>query len=91
MTTAYTAETWPIAAAMLPFGGKDSQGGPSTTPSQRNGPSTCGSCGGSASPSRPTDTWVRVADLSPERLADFKGVLSDVGLTIPAISTSGAA
>ena len=29
MTTApYTAETWPIAAAMLPFGGKDSQGGP---------------------------------------------------------------
>ena len=36
----------------------------------------------------PTDTWVRVGDLSPERLADFKSVLSDVGLTIPAISTS---
>ena len=36
----------------------------------------------------PTDTWVRVGDLSPERLADFKGVLGDVGLTIPAISTS---
>ncbi|MDQ6896728.1 MAG: sugar phosphate isomerase/epimerase [Actinomycetota bacterium] len=36
----------------------------------------------------PTDTWVRVGDLTPERLADFKGVLSDTGLTIPAISTS---
>ena len=29
MTTApYTAETWPIAAAMLPFGSTDSHGGP---------------------------------------------------------------
>ena len=27
-TAAYTAETWPIAAAMLPFGNKDSHGGP---------------------------------------------------------------
>ncbi|MET0692736.1 MAG: sugar phosphate isomerase/epimerase family protein, partial [Propionibacteriaceae bacterium] len=36
----------------------------------------------------PTDTWVRVGDLSPERLTDFKAVLSDTGLTIPAISTS---
>ena len=36
----------------------------------------------------PTDTWVRVGDLSPERLADFKSVLTDAGLTIPAISTS---
>jgi hypothetical protein len=36
----------------------------------------------------PTDTWVRVGDLSPQRLADFKSVLSEVGLTIPAISTS---
>ena len=27
-TTAYTAENWPIAAAMLPFGSIDSHGGP---------------------------------------------------------------
>jgi hypothetical protein len=32
----------------------------------------------------PTDTWVRVGDLSPERLEDFNSVLKDVGLTIPA-------
>jgi sugar phosphate isomerase/epimerase len=87
--TAYTADTWPIAAAMLPFGSTDSRGAPIQD----------------AEPEEwakhlrlvrkigftevdPTDTWVRVADLGPERLTDFKGVLSDVGLTIPAISTS---
>jgi sugar phosphate isomerase/epimerase len=90
MTAApYTAENWPIAAAMLPFGGTDSRGGPIHD----------------AHPEEwakhlrlvrklgftefdPTDTWVRVGDLTPERLADFKSVLNDVGLTIPAISTS---
>jgi len=86
MTAApYTAENWPIAAAMLPFGGTDSRGGPIHD----------------AHPEEwakhlrlvrklgftefdPTDTWVRVGDLTPERLADFKGVLNDLGLTIPA-------
>src|SRR6476659_10386706 len=90
MTAApYTAENWPIAAALLPFGGTDSRGGPIHD----------------AHPEEwakhlrlvrklgftefdPTDTWVRVGDLTPERLADFKSVLNDVGLTIPAISTS---
>jgi sugar phosphate isomerase/epimerase len=38
--------------------------------------------------SRPTDTWVRVGDLGQKRLEEFKSVLADVGLTIPAISTS---
>ncbi len=90
MTAApYTAENWPIAAAMLPFGGTDSRGGPihDAPPEEwakhlrlvrRLGFTELD----------PTDTWVRVGDLSPERLADFKSVLNDVGLTIPAISTS---
>ena len=61
----------------------------STTPNRRNGPSTCDWCARIGfTEVDPTDTWVRVGDLSPERLADFKSVLSDVGLTIPAISTS---
>ena len=85
----YTAEDWPIAAAMLPFGDKDSRGGPihDAEPEEwakhlrlvrRIGFTEVD----------PTDTWVRVGDLTPERLSDFKGVLSDVGLTVPAISTS---
>ena len=90
MTTAsYTAEDWPIAAAMLPFGNKDSRGGPinEAEPEEwakhlrlvrRIGFTEVD----------PTDTWVRVGDLSPERLTEFQSVLKDAGLTIPAISTS---
>jgi len=88
-TAAYTAETWPIAAAMLPFGSLDSCGGPiqDADPQEwarhlrlvrRLGFTEVD----------PTDTWVRVGDLSPERLLEFAAVLHDVGLTIPAISTS---
>ncbi len=88
-TAAHTAETWPIAAAMLPFGSTDSHGGPihDAEPEEwakhlrlvrRLG----------FTEFDPTDTWVRVGDLSPERLAEFKDVMTDVGLTIPAISTS---
>ena len=89
MTTApYTAENWPIAAAMLPFGSTDSRGGPIHDAEQEEW----------AKHLRlvrrigfteidPTDTWVRVADLGP-RLDEFRAVLADVGLTIPAISTS---
>ncbi len=85
----YTAETWPVAAAMLPFGSTDSRGGPihDADPEEwarhlrvvrRQGFTEVD----------PTDTWVRVADLGAARLEEFRGVLEDVGLTVPAISTS---
>jgi len=68
-TAPYTAETWPIAAAMLPFGSTDSKGGPihDADPEEwakhlrlvrRIGFTEVD----------PTDTWVRVGDLSPDRL-----------------------
>jgi hypothetical protein len=81
--------TGPIATAMLPFGNKDSRGGaihdaePEGWAKHLRLVRRIGS-----TEVDPTDTWVRVGDLSPERLAEFKSVLSDVGLTIPAISTS---
>ena len=85
----YTAKTWPIACAMLPFGGKDSTG----RPLQDADP---GEWAKHLSLVRklgftevdPTDTWVRVGDLSDDRLKDFQRVLDDNGLTVPAISTS---
>ena len=84
-----TAESWPIAAAMLPFGGTDSRGGPIHDADaeewarhlrvvRRLGFTEVD----------PTDTWVRIADLEPSRLEEFRAVLADVGLTVPAVSTS---
>jgi sugar phosphate isomerase/epimerase len=88
-TPAHTAETWPIAAAMLPFGSVDSHGGPihDAEPEEWAKHLRLVARSGFTEVDL-TDTWVRVADLSSERLADLKGVLADTGLTIPAISTS---
>ena len=36
----------------------------------------------------PTDSWLRVADLSPARLSEFQFLLKSLGLNVPAISTS---
>jgi sugar phosphate isomerase/epimerase len=36
----------------------------------------------------PTDSWLRLADLSPARLDTFMTLVGSLGLTIPAISTS---
>ncbi|WP_369069104.1 sugar phosphate isomerase/epimerase family protein [Kineococcus terrestris] len=36
----------------------------------------------------PTDTWIRIADLSPERLQEFARTVRGAGLSIPAFSTS---
>ena len=81
-TTAYTAENWPIAAAMLPFGSIDSHGGPihDAEPEEWAKHLRLVARGGFTEVD-PTDTWVRVADLSPERLTDFQSVLKDAGLT----------
>jgi sugar phosphate isomerase/epimerase len=88
-TAAYTAENWPIAAAMLPFGGVDSHGGPIHDAEPEEWAKHLRLVARSGfTEVDPTDTWVRVADLSPDRLNDFQGVLADTGLTIPAISTS---
>jgi sugar phosphate isomerase/epimerase len=88
-TAAYTAETWPIAAAMLPFGSVDSHGGPIHDAEPEEWAKHLRLVARSGfTEVDPTDTWVRVADLSSERLADFRAVLADTGLTIPAISTS---
>jgi sugar phosphate isomerase/epimerase len=85
----YTADTWPIAAAMLPFGGLDSRGGPIHDADPSEWAKQLGLVARLGfTEVDPTDTWVRVGDLSPARLADFKAVLDDAGLTIPAISTS---
>lgn len=85
----YTTETWPIACAMLPFGSLDSHGGPIQDADPSEWAKQLGLVRALGfTEVDPTDTWVRVGDLSPERLRVFKQVVADAGLTIPAISTS---
>jgi sugar phosphate isomerase/epimerase len=85
----YTAETWPIACALLPLGSEDSQGGPIQDASAEEWADRLREVGQLGFTEVDlTDTWVRVADLEAARLAEFKDVLTDVGLTVPAISTS---
>jgi len=88
-TAPYTAENWPIAAAMLPFGSVDSHGGPIHDAKPEEWAKHLNLVARSGfTEVDPTDTWVRVGDLTPERLTEFQSVLKDAGLTIPAISTS---
>jgi sugar phosphate isomerase/epimerase len=85
----HTADSWPIAAAMLAFGGTDSKGGPiQDAPAEEWAKQLRLVSRLGFTEIDPTDTWVRVGDLSTERLGEFRDVLRDNNLTIPAISTS---
>ncbi len=85
----WTAETWPIAAAMIPFPGVLRDG----SPVQDAAPEVWAADLGQVVKAGfgavdPTDSWLRVADLDPARRAAFVEICKDLGLTVPAISTS---
>ncbi|MCK0176069.1 MULTISPECIES: sugar phosphate isomerase/epimerase [Mycobacteriaceae] len=86
-TQRYTADTWPIAANMLGFGNRAPDGG-----HIKDAPAAVW-----ASQLRqvrelgfdhidPTDAWVPLAALSDDRVEEFRGVLTDEGLSISSIS-----
>ena len=84
-----TNRSWPIAAAMLPFPGTLADG-----TSVQDQPAE-GWAATLAEVARegfehvdPTDTWLRIADLTPERRQEFCDVVRDAGLSVPAVSTS---
>jgi sugar phosphate isomerase/epimerase len=85
----WTPVTWPVAAAMLAFGSTDSRGGPiqDADPVEWSRQLRLVRRMGFTEVD-PTDTWVRIGDLDDVRLEDFRAVLTDAGLTIPAVSTS---
>ncbi|MDL2172380.1 MULTISPECIES: sugar phosphate isomerase/epimerase family protein [Asaia] len=85
----YNAKNWPIAAAMIQYPAVLADGS-----SVQDQP-TEGWAKAISEVSRagfteidPTDSWLRVADLTPARRREFLALCTNAGLTIPAISTS---
>lgn len=89
MTRRWNAETWPIAAAMIPFPGQLPDGrlvqdaGPDIWAQSLTEVAQAG-----FNAVDPTDSWLRIADLEPSRRGEFLSICRDLGLAIPAISTS---
>lgn len=83
----FTAENWPIACNMLPFGNRAPDGGhikdadPDVWASQLRQVRELG-----FDHVDPTDAWVPLAELSDERLDVFRRVLDDEGLAVSSIS-----
>ena len=89
MQTSWNNETWPIAAAMIQY--------PNVLPNGRSvqdqsteewAKTLMDVVDAGFTELDPTDSWLRIADLTPARLDDFMTLVKSLGLTIPAISTS---
>ncbi|WP_043471061.1 sugar phosphate isomerase/epimerase family protein [Arthrobacter sp. Rue61a] len=84
---AYTAENWPITAALLQFPGADAAGqqvndaDASVWAAVLQEVKDAGFANADL-----TDSWVRPGDLSKERLAEFKQTADEVGIGVPVIS-----
>ncbi len=89
MSETLTRETWPIAAAMiqqqnlLPDGSSVQD-----QPAEGWAATLADVSDAGFTELDPTDSWLRIADLSPSRLDEFMAVVRQAGLTIPAISTA---
>lgn len=85
----WNRDTWPIAAAMIQYpnilpDGRSVQ----DQPVEEWAGTLADVVDAGFTELDPTDSWLRVADLSPARLDAFMGLVHSLGLTIPAISTS---
>ncbi|KNY14441.1 xylose isomerase [Shinella sp. SUS2] len=86
---AWTRETWPIAAAMIQYPDLLADGRSVQDQSVEEWAETLDDVVDAGfTELDPTDSWLRLADLSPARLDTFMTLVGSLGLTIPAISTS---
>ena len=85
----FTAETWPIAAAMLQYPNLLPDGSSvQDQPAEAWADALADIVDAGFTEVDPTDSWLRVADLSPSRLDEFQAVVREAGLTIPGITTA---
>jgi sugar phosphate isomerase/epimerase len=85
--TGLTAQSWPIAAAALPFPGRlpDGRSVTEAGPEAWRGPLTDVADAGFDRIDI-TDSWLRVGDLSPERLTDLTALAGEAGVVPTSIS-----
>lgn len=89
MPHAYTHTNWPIAAAMiqypniLPDGSSVQDQKPEEWAATLREVTEAG-----FTEIDPTDSWIRLADLRPERLERFAACVAEAGLTMPGLSTA---
>ena len=89
MSARWTADSWPIAAAMIPFPGVLPDGrlvqdaGPEAWARNLADVADAG-----FTAVDPTDSWLRVADLDQVQQTEFISICKELGLAVPAISTS---
>ena len=87
--TKWNRDTWPIAAAMINFPGVLPDGSLVQEQSAEQWAESLRQVADAGfTELDPTDSWLRVADLSPGRKGEFLSLVKTLGLTIPAISTS---
>ena len=87
--TRWTRADWPIAAAMIQYPNVLPDGRSVQDQSAEEWAATLGEVADAGfTEVDPTDSWLRLADLSPARRDAFLGVAEAAGLTIPAISTA---
>ncbi len=88
-TTALNRANWPIAAAMIPFPGTLPDGTSVQDQSVEGWAATLAEVVDAGfTELDPTDSWLRVADLTPARQDEFFALAKSMKLSIPAISTS---
>lgn len=89
MSPVPSAAEWPIAAAMLQFPNLHPDGSSVQDDPAEDWARTLAEVADAGfTELDPTDSWLRIADLSPARLEEFVGVTKEYGLTIPAVSTA---
>lgn len=85
----WRAGDWPIAAAMIPFAGQRPDGTVLQDADPREWVRDLREVALAGFDAvDPTDSWLRIADLTPDRRAAFMSICADLGLAVPAISTA---
>ena len=85
----HQAALWPIAAAMNQFPAMNPAGLSTQDQTAEEWAATLAEVRDAGfTEFDPMDPWLRLADLPPARLAEFLAVVADLGLSMPALSTS---